>query len=677
MRLLIQNILRVVLFIPCMVFANHAVNPDNLAGLHLDWIDKKASPTQNFFAYANGNWQKHHPIPAAYATWGMFHVLDEQNQIVIKKILETAAENSTHTTDPTLQKVGDFYFSGMDIAAINATGITPLQPEFDRIQTIQTLNDLQHTVTHLHQIGVDALFSFGQMQDFKDSNNVIGVASQSGLSLPDRDYYLKNDAKSQQIRHAYIQHVTNMFVLLGDKKTVAANEASTVMTIETALAKASMSRIEQRDPHAIYHIKDLAELQKITPHFSWQNYFSGINHPEIKQINLATPVFFSALDAQLQTVSLANWKIYLRWHLLSSFSAFLSQPFVDEDFTMIKTLTGAKELLPRWKRVLETENGALGFAVGKLYVQDTFSPSSKMATQKIIHDIRAALKKDLTNLAWMTPATRLAAIKKLDMMEDRVGYPDIWRDYSSLNIDRGPYVLNVARTATFLINRDLNKIGKPVDKNEWDMTPQTVNAYYDPSMNRLNIPAGILQPPFFDPTAPAAVNYGAIGFVIGHEMTHGFDDQGAQFDGFGNLHNWWASSDLKKFKTATDSIATQFSQYRVAKNVHVQGKLVMGEAVADLGGLTLAYRAFHATDAYLLAQALGGFTPDQQFFLGAAHVWANNTRPEEARRRAIVDPHPPALFRVNGTLADMPQFQQAFGVNSNDMMHNKAHSTIW
>jgi putative endopeptidase len=645
-------------------------------GLHTDWIDHRVAPAQNFFSFANGNWQKNNPIPAAYATWGTFHQLQEQNQKLIKNILETTAE--THpAADSTEQKVGDFYFSGMNETAINADGFKPLQPEFERINAMKNIADLQQTITHLQLIGIDTLFGFGQMQDFQNSQNVIGVAAQSGIGLPDRDYYLKNDAKFRQIRAAYVHHIAKMFELLGDKADTAKAEAASIMTIETMLAKASMSRIAQRDPHAVYHIKTIAELQQITPNFSWQQYFTDIGHPEIQSINLATPEFFSTLNTQLKTVSINDWKTYLRWHLIGGFSPFLSQAFVDENFRMATVLSGAQELLPRWKRVISAENEALGFAIGKLYVEKAFPASSKVAVQQIITNIRIELKADLQNLAWMTPETRAAAIKKLDLMEERIGYPDKWRDYSSLKIDRGPYVLNMIRAMAFLTKRELDKIGKPVDRMEWDMTPQTVNAYYDPSMNRLNLPAGILQPPFFDPIAPVAVNYGAIGFVVGHEMTHGFDDQGAQFDGQGNLKSWWGKQDLKKFQAATAAVAKQFSQYSVAGNVHVQGKLVMGEAVADLGGLTLAYRAFQHANADHSAKTVHGFTPEQQFFLAAAHVWANNIRPEEARRLVIVDPHPPAMYRVNGTFANMPEFQQAFGIDVNSPMHNKQRPTIW
>lgn len=662
-----------------VVFAFISVNvfsSQDTTGLHLDWLDKKIDPTKNFFLYANGGWKKKNTIPAAYSSWDNFHILQEQNLQIIHAIL-IDSEKKQSIPGSIEQKVGDFYFSGMNENAINAAGVTPLLPEFKRIDEIKNLQDLQKIIAHLQMIGVGALFDFGQMQDFKDSNQVIGVAAQGGLSLPDRDYYLKNETKFIKIREAYLQHITQLFVLLGHDKEQAKIEANTVMNIETELAKASMPRIEMRDPRAVYHPANLALLQQTTPHFSWQQYFADIDHPELNHINLAMPEFFKTMNSQLTKVSLSDWKIYLRWHLIDSFSPYLSEPFVREDFKMKVALTGVKEELPRWKRVVSTESQALGFAIGKLYVEKKFSAASKKQVEEMIYRIRLALKKDLQRINWMDAKTRQAALDKLNKMEARVGYPEKWWDYSSLKIDRDSYVLNVMRASEFLTKRDLNKIGKPVDKNEWDMTPQTVNAYYDASMNRLNIPAGILQSPFFDPNASAAINYGAIGFVIGHEMTHGFDDEGAQFDGTGNLKNWWTENDLKKFQEKTQTIANQFSTYVVNGTLHVQGKLVMGEATADLGGLTLAYRAFHATDAYQAIKSIDGFTPDQQFFLSAAHVWANNIRSEEAERLVVVDPHPPAMYRVNGTFANMPQFKLAYGANDKSPMVNGNLPVIW
>lgn len=645
--------------------------------LHLDWIDSSFKAKDNFYAYANGQWQKKNPIPPQYASWGTFAILQEKTQKIIHQLLINASKNQSAKPGSIEQKVGDFYYSGMDEALINQLGATPLNAEFERIEGIKSITDLQEVSTYLQQRGVDIFFNFGSMQDFKNSNKMIAAAGQDGLGLPDRDYYLKEDAKFKGIRAAYLKHIGNMFKLLGDSENTAHQEAQVVMQIETLLAKASMSQIEQRDPRAIYHIKTLKELEQLTPNFSWTMYFKRIGYPTIKQMNLAMPDFFKTLNGLIESISLADWKTYLRWHVIDSYASYLSKPFVDEDFEMSMVLSGTKEQLPRWQRVVSTTNSGLGFAIGQLYVKSYFPPSSKVAALNILRGIKAQLRKDLQTLPWMTPATRVQALKKLDLMGERVGYPSQWRDYSSLVIDRGPYVLNVIRVNEFLNRRDLNKIGKPVDRTEWAMPPQTVNAYYDPSNNNINIPAGILQSPFFDPDAPASVNYGGIGFVIGHEMTHGFDDQGSQFDGHGNLNNWWKPNDLKQFHHATDCIATLFSSYKVDGDLPVQGKLVVGEATADLGGLTLAYRAFHEPGLYQQAKTVNGLTPDQQFFLGVAHIWAGNMRTEQQRNLVTIDPHPPMEFRVNGTLANMPQFQAAFEIPEKSPMVNEHRCVIW
>lgn len=667
--------MRLLTLLMSIIFASSLYATEN-DPLHLDWLDLKISPNQNFYGYANGSWKKQNPIPPEYSSWGTFRILHERVQKLVHEMLIKAANNKTAEPGSTEQKVGDFYYSGMDEAAINKQGIEPLKSEFARIDGITNLTTLQSVITHFQQIGMDIGFNFGSMQDFTNSEEMIGAAMQGGLGLPDRDYYLKNDIKFKQIRLAYINHLTKMFELLGQPKPSAISAANVVMRIEAALAEASMSQIAQRDPHAIYHMKTIEQLDAITSNFSWQRYFENLGYPKIKRINLGMPVFFSKWNDLLQTVSIDDWKIYLRWHLIDSFAPYLSQPFVDQNFQMTTTLTGTKKLLPRWQRVVDTENEALGFAIGKLYVEKYFPPSSKQEVLEILHNIREALSKDLETLNWMTPATRKAALKKLEVMGERVGYPSKWWDYSKLMVDRGPFVLNVIRANQFLIQRDLDKIGKPIDKSEWAMPPQTINAYYDPSMNNINLPAGILQSPFFDPKAPVAMNYGAIGFVIGHEITHGFDDQGAQFDGQGNLKNWWTPEDLKKFQTSTNCIMQQFSQYKTG-NLSVQGKLVMGEATADLGGVMLAYRAFHASKYYKTAKVIHGFTPDQQFFLGVAHVWATNIRPQQMHNLITVDPHPPAKYRVNGTLANMPEFQAAFGVPEGSDMINKSRCVIW
>jgi putative endopeptidase len=645
--------------------------------LHLEWLNTSVSPGQDFYAYANGTWQKNNPIPPEYASWGSFNILNERIQNLVHDMLIKASQNTKAKPGSLEQKIGDFYYSGMDESLINKLGVTPLNSEFASIANIKDLSGLQKEIAHLHQIGVDVLFGFGSMQDFKDSSLMIAAVMQGGLGLPDRDYYLKKDLKFQQIREAYVAHISRMFILLGDDPDRAAQEAKTIMDIETQLATASMSQIEQRDPHAIYHMKPVTVVEKKTPNFNWSKYFRALGQNEIEMVNFAMPHFFEVMNRLLVERSLSDWKTYLRWHLLDDYASYLSQPFVDEQFKMAQALSGVEKILPRWKRVVNTESGALGFAIGKMYVDKYFSAQSKIEVIGILNNIRAVLKEDIAHLKWMTPSTRSAALKKLDLMQERIGYPEKWRDYSTLQIDRGPYVLNVIKANQFLVKRDLNKIGKPIDRTEWAMTPQTINAYYDPSMNNLNMPAGILQSPFFDPKAPAAVNYGAVGFIMGHEMTHGFDDQGAQFDGNGNLKNWWSPSDLSQFNKATQCISDQFSKYTVDGDMHVQGKLVVGEAAADLGGINLAYKAFHRSNAYKNAKVIDGLTPDQQFFLGVAHIWAINMRPQQMRNQVTTDPHPPAQYRVNGSLANMPQFKQAFDITGNSPMVNLNPCTIW
>jgi len=642
--------------------------------LHLDWMDDQTSPSVDFYRHANGGWQAQNPIPPEYARWGTFEALRVHTEEVVRGILEQAAAAPHPEPGSVEQKIGDFFASGMDETAVDATGVTPLAPELARIAAVASGEDLQSAIARLQLIGVDAAFSFGEMQDYADSDQVIGAAFQGGLGLPDRRYYLDDDLAG--IRTEYLAHVTRMLGLLGASADDAAAGAAAVLSLETRLAKASLSRAALRDPHATYHLMDRKDLAQLTPSFSWERFFADVGRPDIARINVGTPAFFQALEEDLGAVSLADWKSYLRWHLAAAYAPYLSRPFQDESFHLRTVLTGVTQLRPRWQRVLEAEDDALGFAVGKKYVEEVFPPSAKASAVALLHGIRGALRDDLATLSWMSEGTRAAAQDKLAQMDERIGYPDTWRDYSGLVVDRGPWAVNVLRGRAFEARRELDKIDRPVDRSEWQMTPQTVNAYYDPSMNDINFPAAILQPPFFDPDAPAAVNHGAIGFVMGHEMTHGFDDQGAQFDGRGNLRDWWTAEDLTRFHALTACIADQFSGYSV-DGVHLDGALVKGEAAADLGGWTLAYRAFHADPEAVAAPTLAGLTPDQQFFLAGAHIWASNVRPEEARLRATTDPHPPPLYRVNGTVANMPEFQTAFQVPAGSPMVNANRCHIW
>ncbi len=645
------------------------------AALHLNWLDKSVDPLKDFFHYANGQFIRDNPIPAAYPSWGQFQILNQNNQDFIHGLLEKAAASRDAAPGSDEQKIGDFYASGMDEAAVQKAGIQPLAPELARIAALRRPAELGAELARLQALNVDALFGIGQMQDFADSTQVIGILQQGGIGLPDRDYYLKDDPKYAAVRKAYEEHIGRIFVLLGDAPGAARAQAHEVMALETRLARASMPVEQQRDPRAVYHMTDLAALAKAVPAIDWPRYLTDVGAPPLQRINLAMPDFFAAVSTEITATPVAQWRSYLRWQLVHHFAPYLSRAYVDENFKLTQAIGGAKELLPRWRRVVSAENSALGFAIGHEFVKTRLPPEARAQVLDILHGIRAALLDDLQNLPWMSQETRLKAVDKLKLIEERIGYPDVWRDYSKLRIDRGPYVLNVMRAEKFENDRELAKIGLPVNRTEWDMTPQTVNAYYDPSMNNINFPAGILQPPFFDASAPAAVNYGAIGAVIGHEITHGFDDQGSQFDGHGNLSNWWAKEDKVKFETGVTCVADQFSSYTVDGGLHVKGRLVTGEAIADLGGLLLAYRAFHASPAFASAPTLDGYTPDQQFFLGFARIWAGSLRPEAARAQVSSNPHPPNEDRVNGTLANVPQFARAFGAGASDQATNRC--VIW
>ncbi len=667
-------------FIGLMMLVSASAD-DGLAspdGQYGEWLDPAATPGQDFYLHANGGWLKSNPIPADRAYWGIDTLLDLKIQGSIRDLVVSISEDQSSPPGSTRRKVGDFYASGMDESAIDAAGVGPLQPQFDRIAAIADATNLQAEFAHLQMIGVAAPLQLGEMQDFKDSRKVIALGGQSGLGLPNRDYYLSKEPAFDAARREYMLHVARMFVLLGDAPAAAGRQAKVVMELETRLARGSMSEVEQRDPHAIYHPMSVQRAAALAPHLNWRGLFAGVGHPEIGSLNVAMPGFFKALDHELSATLLADWKTYLRWQLIDAYAPYLSKPFVDENFRMQSVLTGAKELRPRWQRVLDEENEALGFAVGEMYVERSFSPAAKQAAITMVERVRDAMRADLRTLAWMSPATRIAAEEKLDQMQLRIGYPDRWRDYSPLKIDRGPYALNVLRAQEYERRRQFDKIGKSVDRSEWLMTPQTVNAYYDSSMNSLNIPAGILQPPYFDMTWPDAVNYGATGApTIGHEMTHAFDDEGAQFDGHGNLKNWWAPQDLKKFQAATRCIAEQFSAYTVAGGLHVQGELVAGEAAADLGGLMLAWRALHALPTSAAKHEKQASSEDQQFFLAYAHSWAGQMRPELAQKLATTDPHPPPSLRTNGTLLNSAAFQTAFALPNSSPMVKSERCVIW
>ena len=632
-------------------------------------MDRSVSACQNFFQYANGGWVKNNPVPPAYSRWGRFDELADKNRAVVHQILEDAAKDTKAAKGSNEQKVGDYYASCMDEAGIEAAGLKGVEPELDKISKIKDQQSLQAEIVRLHSVGVPVFFRFGSAQDYKDATQVIGQLFQGGLGMPDRDYYLNPDEKMKAVRAKYVAHVAKMFQLLGDEAAAATNEANAVMALETKLAEASMKREDLRVPEARYHKMSVADLKALAPDFGWDAYFKG-SGVTLTSLNVGMPDFFKAASKQVTATSLGDWKTYLRWHLVNARAAALPKKFVDEDFDFRgRTLTGAQELQPRWKRCVQSTDQALGEAVGPLYVQKAFPPEAKARAVKMVQNLITALHDDLQTLSWMSETTRQRASAKLDAFMKKIGYPEKWRDYSSVKIDRQSYAGNIDRLSAFEVHRQLAKISKPVDRTEFGMTPPTVNAYYNASMNEIVFPAGILQWPFFDPQADDAINYGAIGVVIGHEMTHGFDDSGAKFDPKGNLENWWTADDLAKFKARAQCIIDQFDSYEVQPGIFEKGRLVTGESIADLGGLAIAYAAFEKSmEGKPRPPDIDGFTPEQRFFLGYAQIWAQNVRPEMERQLVITDSHPLGRFRVNGPLSNMPAFAQAYQCKDGDPM---------
>jgi predicted metalloendopeptidase len=642
-------------------------------------LDRSANACQNFNQFANGGWMAKNPIPAAYSRWGRFELLDEGNLNVLHGILDGLVAKKNLAPGSNEQKVADFYSSCMDEAKIESEGINPLSDELKRIDAISDILSLEDEIARFHAHRIPAVFGFGASQDYKDSKTVIAQAVQGGLGLPDRDYYTKDDAKSKQTRDEYSNHVARTFVLMGDDADRAAAEAKIVMNIETKLAEASLTRVQRRNPEANYHPMIKSQLLELTPHFDWGRYLRGINLPEIGKINVGQPEFLKAADKFLTEIPVEDWKTYLRWHLVNAASNTLSSKFVEESFNFNgKFLQGTQEQLPRWKRCVASTDRALGEALGQIYVAKTFTPEAKAHAQQMVKNLIEALRSDLATLSWMSDETRKRATAKLDAFVRKIGFPDKWRSYEALQVGKGPYYNNVVSSGEFEVKRNLGKIGRPVDRTEWGMSPPTVNAYYNPSMNEIVFPAGILQPPFYDPKADDAYNYGGIGAVIGHEMTHGFDDQGAKFDADGNLVMWWTPDDFKKFTERTDCVVKQFDSFEVEPGLHQIGKLVVGESVADLGGLTVAYAAYQKSlEGKPRPKTIDGFTPEQRFFLGWAQVWAGNIRPEAARLRTATDPHPLSRFRVNGPVSNMPAFAQAFGCKPGDAMVRPERCQIW
>jgi putative endopeptidase len=669
-----------VLSLSMVPFAAHAQSQTG-RGIDLSHRDTTCAPCRDFFRYANGAWDDRTPIPAAYSRYGVSREMADRSQEGLHKLLEDAARNVTHAKPGSDEwKLGTFYGSCMDSARAEREGGKPLRPLLDKIDALKAPAELAACVAQLHATGSNAMFRFSSQQDFKNSSEVIAAVGQGGLGLPDRDYYTRPDSASAAIRTQYVAHVAAMLQLIGTPAADAKSDADHIMALETRLAKASMTRVQRRDPHAVYHRMPLDSLAVLAPALEWKVYLKASGVPVVASLNVAQPDFFRALGVTIGDVPLADWKAYLRWHLVQHEAPYLSSAFVDEDFKFQQTLTGVKALLPRWKRCLQATDESLGEILGKEYVRENFTPQARAHALDMVHNLEAALKARLAALPWMNDSTRTQAIAKLAAFDNKIGYPDHWRDYSKLELVPGDGFTNHERAESFEQRRQLGKIGRPVDRGEWGMTTPTVNAYYNPTRNEIVFPAGILQPPYFDPLADDAFNYGSMGAVIGHEMTHGFDDSGRQFDGSGNLHDWWTPADAAHYKAQAQRVSDQFDGFVAVDTLHVNGKLTLGENIADLGGLVVAWDAWRAAAARQAPQPnIDGYTPEQRFFLGYAQSWREKTRPERLRMLIATDPHAPEYWRVNGPLANLPEFAKAFGCKAGDAMvrPDSLRAQIW
>ncbi|RAU82307.1 M13 family metallopeptidase [Pontibacter arcticus] len=685
-RLTYSAILAAFLLTGCNSSTNNATDTTTASdetigqGIDVANIDTTVNPCDDFYMYANGGWLKNNPIPAAESAWGSFNELAERNNAVLRELLMEAASNGTAAKGSAAQLVGDFYAAGMDSVAVNKAGMEPIKPELDRIAAVASTNDLMKAVAELKTKGVGGFFGMYISQDDKISTQYALYLSQGGLGLPDRDYYLKNDERSKTIRAEYQKHLQRMFQLIGNDAATAGKKAQAVLAIETKLAKASKTRVELRDSQANYNKVTAQAFAAQYPNLNATQLLSGIGAQGAKDMIVGQPAFFKELNAMLKSTSLDDLKTYTQWHIARSAAPYLSQNFVEENFSFYgKVLNGSKEMQPRWKRVLYATDGAVGESLGQLYVQKTFSPEAKEKALEMVKNLQESFKEHVRDLDWMSDETKKRALEKLDAFAVKIGYPDKWKTYKGLEADRNSYAANVLRANQHAFEESVAKLGKPVDRTEWFMSPPTVNAYYNPSMNEIVFPAGILQPPFFDPKADDAVNYGGMGAVIGHELTHGFDDQGAQYDFEGNLKDWWTKDDLAKFTERATAVTKQYDAYTVLDNLHVNGKLTLGENIADIGGLNIAYTALQKALAKKNPGEIAGYTPEQRFFLAWAQIWRINMRDESQNQQILTDPHSPGQFRTNGPLANMPQFYKAFECKDGQkMMRTEAERIkIW
>jgi putative endopeptidase len=669
---------------PLALFAQNTPEK-NLHALDPALMDTTVDPCVNFYQYSCGGWLRQNPVPADEASYGRDTELADQNRLVLKSILERAAAGGAGRT-PNEQKIGDFYATCTDTNAVNQAGLKPLQPILDRIAALKSKNDLPELVAYLDSIGISSFFGFGSDQDFKDATQEIAEFDQAELGLPEKGYYERTDDKSVKLHEQYKAHVARTFELIGEPQAQAAKDAETVLQLETGLARHSLTNVERRDPQALYHKMTLEKFTAGTPDFAFVRYLRALDVPPVQSLNVTEPGFFTGLNEVLASADLGSIKTYLRWAAIRQVpGTALPQALDEESFNFYgKILEGQQQQQPRWKRCVRATDHALGEALGQVYVSQRFSPQDKQRTLELTRDIESAMGRDIDQLDWMSAETKVQAKAKLHAVANKIGYPDKWRDYSSLTVVHGDALGNAQRAAAFEVRRQINKIGRPVDRGEWGMTPPTVNAYYNPLMNDINFPAGILQPPYFDSSQNDAVNYGDAGGVIGHELTHGFDDQGRQFDAQGNLKDWWTPEDEKKFNQRAACIVKEYDGFVAVDDLHVNGRLTLGENIADLGGLKLAFLAYldHAqkdgTDLGKKAgPEYGNLTPVQQFFVSYGQGWCQNNRPENLRLRVQTDPHSPEEFRVNGVVVDLPEFQKAFGCKTGSPMAPANRCSIW
>ena len=644
-------------------------------------MDLSVRPGDDFFRYANGAWIDRVEIPDDKTSYGMMDIVRENTDQMVRQLLESTAKNTSAEDGSAARKISDFFAAGMDEKKIEADGLTPLKDEFTRIDKISSLADVQAVIAYFHTYGMDTLFNGSVFQDLKNNKIFKFYLVQSGLGLPDRDYYLEEDQRSQEIRQEYITHLTNMFTLLGDAPGTAAANAKTVMAIETRLARNSKTRLERRNIPALYNKMTLAELQQMTPAFDWKRYFKTISDIDFGDVIVGMPKFFQEVGVLMKEIPVTDWKTYLRWHLLNEAAPYLSAAFVHQDYHFKhEFLSGSKKIKDRWQRVVQSTNAMMGELVGQLYVEKYFPPEHKKKMLELVNNLKKAMAIRIRNMQWMAETTKKQALEKLEKMRVKIGYPDKWQDYSRLEIKRDSYIANVMRASRFAYEKNLAEFGKPVDPDKWPMSPQTVNAGYSPLENDITFPAGILQPPFFNPEADDAVNYGSIGVVIGHEMTHGFDDQGRKFDKEGNMKDWWTKEDAEEFNRRAQLLVDQYDNFVAIDDLHVNGKLTLGENIADFAGLTIAYNAYQLSrQGKDKPQPIDGFTGDQRFFLAYAQLWRGKIRDKALRRKTLEDVHPWGKFRINGPLFNVPEFYNAFEIKPGDKLYRtpEQRPVIW